>query len=404
MISRLRLGIAALLCTSALLSTPQSIAAADACTVTIPPSVDKVDGTADYTNVGPGSVLCLPAGTRGNLKLLNLRGSAAAPIVVRNEGGTTVITGTDFKDGGIIIEGSSFLHVTGTGVGEQCGSEYRTADQHCGIEIDGARKGIKLNTDHGDLHDIEIDHVGILQVSTDVRTRGIAIHPLEGQTIGGISIHHCYVANTLAEGIYIGSEPRSVSFAQLAKLERVHIHHNLVENTGFDGIKLKVAVRDVSVHHNVVHNAGISRTPAHEGGIKVALSVGDYYDNVVISAVEGIRMGRPLDAANTRYFNNLVLDTIDVGIEASEAGALVSNNVVIGVDGVGIRADGGDGVVSGNIVADTGTAMDLRNAVALRNVVGPATAPKVPDPDALRFEALMRRRLAGTLASLYVSP
>ena len=114
-------------------------------------------------------------------------------------------------------------------------------------------------------------------------------------------------------------------------------------DVGFDGIKIKVAIAEVAVHHNVIRNAGISRTPAHQGGIKMAMSVGDYYNNTVIGAVEGIRMGRRLESPATRYFNNLVIDVIDVGIDASEDGAQIFNNIVAGSLGFGISASGQGG-------------------------------------------------------------
>ena len=292
------------------------------CTVTIPRSVDRVDAERkEFRRVGPGAVVCLPAGERGNLKLFNLRGTAARPIVVRNSGGPVTITGTEFGDGGIIIAGSSFLRLTGTGNDQACGADYTPRAQRCGIVIDGAKKGVKVVTSKGDVHDLEIDHVAVERVSQTVKTRGILMHPLPGQLISGIHIHHNFVTNTLAEGIYMGSEPHGQPFASLAKLKRVEIDHNLVMDVGFDGIKLKVAIADVAVHDNVIRNAGMSRTPAHQGGIKVAMSVGDFYNNTVIGAVEGIRANRELASPGTRYFNNLVIDVVDVGIEASEDGA-----------------------------------------------------------------------------------
>lgn len=349
--TRILLAIALALAGTLAGSRHETALGAAPCTVTVPPNVDKVDGAKD-PGIGPGAVVCLPSGRRGNLKLFNLRGTAAAPIIVRNKGGPVTITGTEFGDGAIIIAGSSFLRLTGTGADQACGADFGPGAQRCGIVIDGAKKGIKIATDKGDVHDIEIDHVGVVRVSQEVKTRGILIHPLPGQLISGIHIHHNFVTNTLAEGIYIGSEPHGQPFDTLAKVERVKIHHNLVTNVGFDGIKLKVAVRDVAVHHNVIRNAGISRTPAHQGGIKVAMSVGDFYSNTVIGAVEGIRMGRPLESAATRYFNNLVIDVIDVGIEAKEDGAEIFNNMVAISSGYGIRARGEGSIVAGNIVID----------------------------------------------------
>jgi hypothetical protein len=340
------------------------------CTVMIPASVDKVDGQSPaYGRVGPGSVICLAAGTRGNIKLFNLRGIADRPITVRNDGGPVTISGTKFGDGGIIIGGSSFLRLTGSGTTHACGAEYDATLQQCGIAIDGAKKGIKIVTDKGAIHDLEIDHVAVVRVSQKVKTRGILIHPLPGQVISGLHVHHNFVTNTLAEGIYLGSEPHGRPFATLAKLERVEVDHNLVKDVGYDGIKIKVAIADVSVHDNVILNAGISRTPAHEGGIKLAMSVGDYYSNTVVGAVEGIRMGRTIPSAKTRYYNNLVADVVDVGIEADETGAQVFNNMVVSSAGAGIRATGRGASVSNNVVVAAAVPLDVTRGTATGNLV-----------------------------------
>ncbi len=339
------------------------------CTVTVSPRVDKVDGEKNVPRIGPGAVVCLPAGERGNLKLFNLRGSAKQPIIVRNSGGPVTITGTQFGDGGIIIAASSFLRLTGTGTDLACGADFGPRAQRCGIVIDGAKKGIKVVTSKGDVHDLEIDHVAVERVSQDVKTRGILMHPLPGQLISGIHIHHNVVANTLAEGIYLGSEPHGQPFDSLAKLERVEVDHNLVMDVGFDGIKIKVAIAEVAVHHNVIRNAGLSRTPAHQGGIKMAMSVGDYYNNTVIGAVEGIRMGRRLESPATRYFNNLVIDVIDVGIDASEDGAQIFNNFVAGSLGFGISASGQGAVVTGNIVAEARRPIHVRTGHEAENII-----------------------------------
>jgi hypothetical protein len=359
-------------------------AAPAACTRVVPATQLTIDGTDKGAEVHPGDVLCLPAGTRGNLKLMNLVGAPGKPIVIRNNGGVTVITGSQFADGALQIIGSRYLHVTGTGAGTQCGAAFDAADQHCGIDIRNAPKGVKISTDQGTVSDIEIDHISVDELSQEKKTRGIAIHPLPGQLISGISIHHNYVANSLAEGIYVGSEPHDQPLATLAKVERVNVSWNLVEHTGYDGIKIKVAIRDVAVHHNVIHDAGVSRTPAHEGGIKVAFSTGDYYSNTVIGAVEGIRMGRGLDWPGTRYYNNVIANVVDVGIEAEEDGATIMNNTVVGSQKVGISAPGVASYVAGNLVVDAKFPL-LVAGQATRNMVTTAARASFVAPTAWDF-------------------
>ena len=168
-----------------------------------------------------------------------------------------------------------------------------------------------------------------MHTSQKIKTRGITIHPIPGLTVKGIHVHDNHVVETLAEGIYIGSEPHAQPYAKLGKVENVEIDHNLVERSGYDGIKLKVGLGSVSIHDNVVHDAGQLGDPAHQGGIKTAFAGGDYYNNTIIGGVEGIRMDRVLPVDPTRYFNNLVVGVKSVGIQTSQDHAAIYNNTIV---------------------------------------------------------------------------
>jgi hypothetical protein len=357
----------------------------EGCTYMIPATVNVVDGQQNYKEVKPGDVLCLPAGERDNLKLINLHGEPGKQVIVRNSRGATTITGTNFLNGGISIYASSFLRLTGTGTGIQCGAMYSTEDQKCGIIITGIQKGIWISTEK-DLetpHDLEIDHVWVSETSKDTKTRGIAIHPAPGQLISGLYIHHNFVARTLAEGIYMGTEPHGQPLEALGKIENLEVSYNRVEQTGYDGIKVKVAIKNVKVHHNVIHDTGLSNTPAHQGGIKIAMTDGQFYNNYVEGALEGIRSDRPLDGmTEARYFNNVVVNTSSVGIEAAEEGALIFNNTVVSCGDLGIVGDAKTAQVFDNIVAgcdgkavkakyaDDGTLQKFNNLVGSLNTIG----------------------------------
>ncbi|RPI82574.1 MAG: hypothetical protein EHM41_18030 [Chloroflexi bacterium] len=342
-----------------------------ACTVVVPIEVTEIDGAKDFTYVQPGDVLCLVPGVRSNMKIQNLHGTPEKPIIIRNEGGNVIITGEDLLTGGIGIKSSSYVRISGAGVVSQCGAEYEPEEQNCGIEIVDTHKGVKINTPDGVLNDIELDHIFIHETSTLTETRGITIHPLERQLISGIYVHHNYVTNTLAEGIYIGAEPRGKPYEELGKISDVDISYNRVENTGYDGIKVKVAIENVNVHHNVVLNNGLSRTPAHQGGIKLAMSVGNYYNNLSINNFEGIRMGRELENSNSRYFNNVVVNSESVGIGSTESHAEIFNNTVVYSSATGIDATGTDSKVFDNIIVETmGTPINSPRGYVGKNFIG----------------------------------
>ena len=367
------------------------------CTYMIPANVSIVDGQENYKQVKPGDVLCLPAGERGNLKLIHLHGEPGKQIILRNSGGTATITGTNFLNGGISIYASSFLRLTGTGEGTQCGALYSTDDQKCGIVITGIQKGILISTKQEveTLHDLEIDHVWVSETSKETKTRGIALHPELGQLISGLYIHHNYVGHTLAEGIYMGTEPHGRQFETLGKIQNLEISYNRVEQTGYDGIKVKVAIKNVKVHHNVVHDTGLSNTPAHQGGIKTAMTDGLIYNNYVEGVFEGIRSDRPLDRmTQARYFNNIVVNSRSVGIESSEQGALIFNNTVASCGDAGIIGDAKTTQVFNNIVAGCkGKSVIVKDGPGMtrlefNNLVGLVSAMGFVDPGRENYRLL----------------
>ncbi len=215
------------------------------CTLTIPRSVTKVNGRGRYASLGPGAVICLPAGQRGNIKFFNLHGTAANPIIIRNEGGVVRIVGSTNKLGGIGLLRSSAVRITGTGVSETVVPSIGPDAQHCGIVIANALNGIRVLPD-GSPRRIEIDHIRSQRTSTtepfDRPSRSI---PTRVRPSPASMFTTTISSTSIREGMYIGSEPHANRFETLGKLADVDISYNLVQRTGYDGIKVKVAVANV---------------------------------------------------------------------------------------------------------------------------------------------------------------
>jgi hypothetical protein len=346
------------------------VAAALPCTHTVATDDGKIDGLRD--EIGPGDVVCLVAGTRPNLKIANVRGTSAAPVTIRNDGGTVVITGTELE-AGLYLQASSDVRITGSGIGTQCGALFDSDEQDCGIVVDGARKGLKVATARGEAGGLEIDHIAIVRVSTGDETRGIAIHPADRQVVAGIHIHHNYVTNTLAEALYIGSEPRKKGWDELGKVDRVEVAYNLIENIGWDAIKVKVALSASRIHHNVVRNIGLANYAAHRGGVTVAMSQIVVDHNVILNAPEGIRAGRPRDGVANRYHDNVIADSVLGAIQTKDANARIYNNTIVRAASVGIRPRGEGTSVTRNIVVDAADPIDVRRTMEDRgNLVASA--------------------------------
>jgi hypothetical protein len=348
------------------------IVADAACDVTIPRSQSVVDGSL-LPAVAGGGTICLAPGRRGNLKLQNLHGAPGSPVVVRNEGGIVEITGTKFE-AGLLISSSTYLVVSGAGESTDCGAAVQGDGQACGITIDGARKGVKVATSKGDVSELTIDHIAVLRIDSPEETRGIAIHPIAGQVVDGISIMHNYLSNTGAEAIYIGSEPRDVPWAELGKVDRVEIAYNLVEHIGWDGIKLKVAISASSVHHNVIRDVGIANYDKHRSGITVATSVVDVHHNTINGAVEGIKSGRGVDHANNLFHDNVIANVELLAILTDDDRASIHHNTISGSQGIGIKARGASSRIVENIIADAATPLVHRPDATVRGNLVTTTA------------------------------
>jgi hypothetical protein len=341
------------------------------CTTTLGPDATVVDG-ATRDDLQPGSVVCLPAGFRGNLRIANVHGTAEAPITFRNDGGTVVITGADFQ-GGIEIRTSSHLRITGSGAGEQCGAPADGAGQECGIVLDGPRKGVIVLTRHGEVTGFEFDHLAIRNLSGE-NTRGITIHPVPGQVVSDVRVHHNWISTTGAEAVYIGSEPRSDRLDELGQVDRVDVSHNLIEQIQWDGIKVKVARSESRITRNVIRDVGLARYARHESGITVTMSNIEVSYNAIARAPEGIKSGRALPDAENTYANNVVNDVDTLGIQTVEEHAHIVNNTIARSGGYGIRARGSQSVVAENIIADAEDPLVVRGSAVVRaNLVGSAS-------------------------------
>jgi hypothetical protein len=91
-------------------------------------------GQREVSRAAAGEVLCLEPGTRGELRLFGLQGTAARPITIVNDGGVVDIRARGAY-AGIEIRDSSHLRITGTGVVSQCGAGVGESEQRCGIRI-----------------------------------------------------------------------------------------------------------------------------------------------------------------------------------------------------------------------------------------------------------------------------
>ncbi len=366
--------------------TPPPPAGSDfSCDEIVGLGVEEIDGNAAYSHVGPGDVLCLQAGTRGEIEIVNLHGTAADPIIIVNTGGvvTLDVAGTY---SGIDIAESDHIRVSGAGVTSACGAEYSESAQACGIRVIGSDRAVTAKTR---AEYIEIDHIEMGEIldGTAVSIKDDSMGRGEW-VLHGVVAHHNYLHEIGDEGMYIGSSDYETG--EFHVLEGVHIHHNLVVDTGRDGLQVGSTTADCSIHHNVIKVPGQNDESSHRAGVMNNKgSVCDIYSNTVIDAagwgiyVQGngtnrvfnnviIRSGRLVsdgdsdgdgiaihDGSNTSksiyVWNNTIIDARGDGIGFhNDVGPdnQIINNIVVGSGGESINADTGD-EVSNNLTASS---------------------------------------------------
>jgi hypothetical protein len=141
------------------------------------------------------------------------------------------------------------------------------------------------------------------------------------------------------------------------------------------------------------------------GGIKLANSVGEYYDNYIETECEGIKMGRTLDNPGTRYFNNIVVGAKCGAITTPEDGAMVYNNTVVNGEPYGISATGKNAQVFDNIIAGTaGASIDGLDTNFMNNWIGPVSSAGFVNPDSNDYHLSKDSPMIGMGRSIGVFP
>jgi hypothetical protein len=346
------------------------------CTVIVSREVDRIDGSSD--DRGPGDVICLEAGERSPLDLVDLSGTVSDPIVVRNHGGVVDIVAPGAY-AGIEIRDSSGLRITGTGVERRCGARFSESEQACGIRISQSGNGLtgKVRTER-----LVVDHVEVGHVSSS----GMGVHDKDVHRSEwvqrDIAFRDVYLHDIGTEGHYHGASKYTDGDRVL--LDGVEISRNLVVRTGRDGIQVGSAPWNCVIRGNVVRDAGLNGESSHAFGIIVNRgSACDIESNVVTdSAGDGIY---DQGLHGQRIVNNVVVRSgraqSGAAINVREGNQSASNpqtpdfprstsiwhNTVVGATGDGIRlrnTAGTDNRVEENIVFGVaGRHLDLGDGV-----------------------------------------
>jgi gliding motility-associated-like protein len=321
------------------------------CTHIIPlnAAVYTIDGTTfkaidGSIGVKPGDKVCFQSGTRPDMLIKNMHGTAAQPITFTNmcDGKVTIAAGAG--TGRLAYIGnSSYIRFTGSGnPSEQYGIEFTSAVQ----AIDFRDLSTNVEADHLYIHDIGYS---ALNAKTDPTCDPATWR--ENFTMYDISFHDNYVKNTGGEGIYIGEShyhttvPKVCNGVTIQTKEHsvigVKIYNNKFENIGRDAIQVGSTLSDCTIHHNTILGFGATNEYAQQSGIQINPGTNaEVFNNIVDTGTGyGIFAG---GRGASHFYNNIIRNALQGGIICADydpldaSGFIFSNNTILNCNDYGI--------------------------------------------------------------------
>jgi hypothetical protein len=342
------------LSTTTTTTTSSTTLASCGCTYTVPSNAWLVDGKA--LALKPGAVICLKAGnTYKSITFRNIVGTAEAPIIIKNCGGTVTVDGSG-SGCTLKTELSKYFRITG---GE--GSTY-------GIKLYSGKQGmqlVNLSTN------FEIDHIEIANsgfagimaktdpTCNDITNRGFFV-------MRDVSFHHNYIHNTGGEAFYVGHTfyknglKLSCGTRYPHTLEGVKIYNNIVKYSGWEAIQVGSAPKGVEVYNNRIENYGFANVAYQNNGVQFGEGTHAKFYNNYINKGPGTGLIIIGNGENFAY-NNIIVNAGGDGIFADErtatgAGFRFVNNTIInpGKNGIVLYAEFLTNIVQNNIIVNPG--------------------------------------------------
>ncbi|MEB0260198.1 MULTISPECIES: right-handed parallel beta-helix repeat-containing protein [unclassified Mucilaginibacter] len=315
---------------------PTQTISANTCSYTVKAS----DWSLDGATFGPGSVICIPAGTRGALLLKNFKGTAASPITIINKGGRVTFTAATTASYAFKTQNCQYIKILGNGA---AGVKY-------GFDVNGGNIGITMDDLSSDFEiaNVEVRNSGFAGImaktdpSCDVATQ-------RGHfTMRNVSLHDNYVHKTGGEGLYIGNSfyADGVSIACGKVLPHdvvnVKVYNNQLDSTGCEGIQVGSAISDCEIYSNTIKSPGLKPfASGQDNGIQIGEGTGGKcYGNLIKDAPgNGIIV---LGLGDNVVFNNYILNARTHGIFADSRytpgpGFVFINNTIVAPAQNGIK-------------------------------------------------------------------
>ncbi|MGC1243762.1 MAG: right-handed parallel beta-helix repeat-containing protein [Chryseosolibacter sp.] len=310
------------------------------CDYIVPATAYRIDVQA--LGLKPGAVICLKAGyAYKNLVFKNVRGTASAPITIKNCGGiATVNGGTGWFS--IRTEYSSFFRITGG-----------NADGSYGIRLVGGRQSLHLDllTTNVEVDHVEISNSGFAGVMAKTEPSCDNATVRGNFVMRNVLLHHNYVHDTGAEAFYVGHNYYLKGIATNCgtrlphTLEGLKIHNNIIKNSGWESIQVASTPKGAQVYNNRIENYGVKNTLYQNHGVQFGEGgVATFYNNFIKGGKgDGIRI---IGNAENFIHDNVIVNTGAYGIFCDDRTAIglgfkFINNTIVnsGKDGIRLYAD-----------------------------------------------------------------
>ena len=342
------------------------------CDIEIASDVVDVNGS----DINPGDVVCLLAGNKDFLRLIDIQGTEAQPITIINKDGPVVINTDHFY--GVKFDNCKHVIFSGTGDnGTVYGIQIKRVGGGAGMSVDNMSTNVEIEN-------VEISYtlIGGIYAKTE---------PYQGDcddlitrdkfTMYDLKIHDCYLHDIADEGFYIGSSKYTGQTIYECDdivvlphiIEGVEIYNNIVENTGWDGIQVSSAPVDCKIYNNIIRYDSYEEEPYQMSGILIGGGAKcDCYNNQIYDGKgDGIDI---FGLGDMKIFNNLIVRAgrtfkpddenlfkhgIYIGELVTDPGATFKlyNNTIISPKSSGIKYANNDatmGYIKNNLITDPG--------------------------------------------------
>ena len=335
-----------------------------ACTYTITPAAWEFDGTA----VAPGSVLCIPAGSRTALLLKNLKGTADKPIIIINKGGAVIFNASLSAGYTFKTTNCQYFKIMGNGA---AGIKY-------GFVIKGGNIGLTMDDLSSDfeIQNVEVSNSGFAGIMAKTDPTCDVATQRGNFTMKNVFFHDNYVHQTGGEGFYIGNSfyaegvSASCGIVLPHAVINVKVYNNLTDSTGAEGIQVGSAISGCEIYNNSVKSPGVTPFANDQNnGIQIGEGTGGKCYNNLVSGAPGNGI-IVLGLGDNLVFNNIILNSGDNGIFADSRytpgpNFQFINNTVITTVNNGIKLDSElipMNTVINNVLVNTGGTAIFKNS------------------------------------------